>query len=152
MRPHTPWDVPRKYFDMYPLDSIELPEVKEDDLDDLPDLGKAIALRKSYDHYGDVHANWSHQAIVDSMLGKVNIWAYLASITYADAQIGRLLDAWNNSKNSENGIVALRGDHGLHLGEKQHWSKLTLWEVGTRTPLIFASKQKIKAGTVSQPR
>ncbi len=146
IRPHTPWDVPRKYFDMYPLDSIQLPEVKEDDLDDIPPIGKAIALRKTNDHYGKVNAEWTHQAIVDSGLWKVNIRAYLASITYADAQIGRLLDAWNNSKYSENGIVVLWGDHGWHLGEKQHWSKRTLWETGTRTPLIFASKENFKGG------
>jgi arylsulfatase A-like enzyme len=120
--------------------------VKENDLDDVPMIAKVIAGRKHTDNYGRVKAEWSHQAIVDSALWKANIRAYLASITYADAQIGRVLDAWNNSEYAENSIIVLWGDHGWHLGEKQHWSKRTLWETGTRTPMIFASQKHFDAG------
>jgi len=146
VRPHTPWDVPREYFELYPLDSIELPEVFPGDLNDIPPIGRAIAGRKHRDNYGEYRAEWTHQSIQDSGLWKINIQAYLASISYADAQIGRLLQAWNDSPYSDNGIVVLWGDHGWHLGEKEHWSKRTLWEEGTRTPLIFASKGKISEG------
>lgn len=150
VRPHTPWDVPRKYFEMYPLESIKLPEVNENDQEDIPFMGKAIANRKMGDNYGKYRAEWTHQQIVDSGLWKVNIQAYLASISYADDQIGRLMEAWNKSKYAENGIIVLWGDHGWHLGEKQHWSKRTLWEVGTRTPLIFSYPGKIESGSTCE--
>jgi len=121
---------------MYPLDSIQLPEVKNGDLDDVPPIGQKIGRKKMQDHYCK-NLEWLHQEIVDSGLWKINIQAYLASISYADEQIGRVLDAWDNSKYSENGVVVLWGDHGWHLGEKEHWSKFTLWEEGTRTPLLM---------------
>ena len=135
VRPHTPWNVPRKYFDMYDPGSIQIPDIKKNDLNDIPPIGKKIAHRVHHDHYGK-DLEWTHKSIVDSGLWKVNIRAYLASITFADAQIGRLLDAWFSSKYSKNGIVILMGDHGWHHGEKEHWSKRTLWEEGTKTPLI----------------
>ena len=139
VRPHTPWNVPAEYFNMYYKDSIDLPKILEGDLSDIPNIGKTIAERKHKDQYGK-SIEWTHQAILDSGLWKTNIRAYLASITYADAQIGRLLEAWQQSEYSKNGIIVLMGDHGWHHGEKEHWSKRTLWEEGTKTPLIFAGK------------
>lgn len=67
------------------------------------------------------------------------IQAYLASISYADAQLGRVLDALAASRQAENTIVVLWSDHGWHLGEKDHWHKSTLWEEATRVPLIISS-------------
>lgn len=151
VRPHTPWNVPQKYFDLYEEGSIEIPEILDTDLEDIPEMGKRIAARNHKDNYGK-SIEWTHQAIVDSGLWKTNIRAYLASVTYADAQIGRLLEAWRNSKYSENGIVVLMGDHGWHHGEKKHWSKRTLWEVGTRTPLIISGTGFIpKNNNCTQP-
>jgi arylsulfatase A-like enzyme len=72
VRPHTPWDVPDRFCEMYPLDSIRLPLVKEDDQEDLPRIGKAIANRMMGDNYGDYRAQWTHQQIVDSGLWKIN--------------------------------------------------------------------------------
>jgi arylsulfatase A-like enzyme len=148
IRPHTPWDVPRRFFDMYPLDSIELPPVLEDDLEDVPSIAKRIAGREHSNRYCGQDNSWSHQEIVDSDLWKINIRAYLASITYADEQIGRIIEAWNNSKYAENGIIVLWGDHGWHHGEKMHWSKRTLWEEGTRTPMIISAPGLTAPGTV----
>lgn len=142
VRPHTPWDVPSKYFDLYPLDSIELPEVLEQDLEDIPRIGQHIARRPHINRYHGRSDTWSFEQIRANGMWKVNLQAYLASITYADAQIGRLLDAWLASPYAENGIIVLMGDHGWHHGEKLHWSKRTLWDVGTRTPLILSTPER----------
>ncbi len=142
IRPHLPWDVPKKYFDMYPLDEINLPEVKENDLDDCPEIARSIAHKKEGDY------QVAHKDVLKNENWKYNIQAYLASITFADAQIGRLIDAWDNSPMSKNGVIVLWGDHGWHLGEKEHWSKFTLWEEGTRTPLLFVVPGITKPGTI----
>ena len=145
--PHRPWNAPRRFFDMYPLDSIQLPEVKKGDLDDVPLIGQKIGQERMKDHYCK-KLKWTHQEIVDSGLWKINIQSYLASISYADEQIGRILDAWKKSKYGENGIVVLWGDHGYHLGEKEHWSKFSLWEEGTRTPLLMKVPGVTEPGSV----
>ena len=125
-RPHLPWNVPQKYFDMHPLDAIELPPHRDDDLDDVPPAGVKTAL-----------AMGDHPRVLEAGAWKEAIQAYLASITYADAMLGRLLDALEASPYSDNTIIVLWGDHGWHLGEKQHWRKFTLWEEATRAPLIW---------------
>ncbi len=134
--PHLPWNAPRRFFDMYPLDSIQLPKVKEGDLDDVPVIAQKIGRKRMYDHYCK-NLSWTHQEIVDSGFWKINIQACLASITFVDEQIGRILEAWNNSKYAKNGVIVLWSDHGWHMGEKEHWSKFTLWEEGTRTPMLM---------------
>lgn len=145
VKPHTPWNVPQKYFDMYAMKDIRIPEVYQNDLDDIPEIGKKIAGKMHYDQYGK-SIYWTHKAIVDSGLWQTNIRAYMASITYADAQIGRLIDAWQESEYSENGIIVIMGDNGWHHGEKEHWSKRTLWEESTRVPLIIVVPGLTKPG------
>ena len=71
---------------------------------------------------------------------------YLAAITYADAMIGRLLDALDASAYRDNTIIVLWGDHGWHLGEKQHWRKFALWEEATRAPLDLGRAGPDEAG------
>lgn len=126
-KPHLPWHVPQKYYDMYPLDEICLPEVKEDDLKDIPSVGKRLAKSKSKDF----------RHIRDAGKWKEAVQAYLASITFADAQVGKVLDALEKSGKAENTVVVLCSDHGWHLGTKGHWHKSTLWEECTRVPLIM---------------
>jgi len=124
-RPHEPWFVPKKYYKDFPLESIKLPPgVKEGDLDDLPPIGKRIGPNRYLAHIKK-HGKW-----------KEGVRAYLASIAFADAMIGRLMETLDNSPMSENTIVVLWSDHGWHLGEKQHWQKFTGWRVCTRVPLI----------------
>lgn len=125
-KPHMPWNVPRKYCDMHPLESIELPPHKEDDLNDLPLEGVKIAKPE-----GD------HAAILASGRWKDAIQGYLAAISYADAMVGRLLDALDKSAYRDNTLICFWSDHGWHLGEKQHWRKFTLWEEATRAPFIW---------------
>jgi len=127
-KPHMPWQVPQKYFDLYPLDSVQLPNVPGDDLKDVPPAGVNIA-RPNGDHANVLRTNTWRNAVQ----------AYLACISFADAEIGRLLDALDaDPALRDNTIVVLWGDHGWHLGEKHHWRKFALWEEATRTPLIVA--------------
>lgn len=128
IRPHLPWYVPRSYFENHPLDGIVLPETRGDDLDDIPPAGVAIA-RPQGDHRKVIeHDQWAKA-----------VQGYLASIEFADAEIGRLLDALDAGGHADDTIVVLWGDHGWHLGEKQHWRKFALWEEATRVPLIIAA-------------
>lgn len=139
-RPHLPWYVPKKYFDLYPIDEIVLPKVKSDDLDDVPSGGRKLAKARRSDFEKIKNAGrWKHA-----------VQAYLASISYADAQIGRVLDALDSSPYAENTIVLLWSDHGWHLGEKNHWHKTTLWEEATRVPFII-SAPGMKSARCSKP-
>lgn len=127
--PHMPWYVPQDYLDLYPLDQVVVPATKPDDLDDVPEPGRALALRKAVDL---------------ARLRKAGKWTtavrhYLASITFADALIGRILEALDQSPAAGNTIIVLWSDHGWHLGEKGHWHKRTLWEEATRVPLIIVA-------------
>lgn len=126
-KPHLPWHVPQKYYDMYPLEEIVLPEVKDNDLDDIPQIGKRLAKAKSKDF----------RHIRDNGKWKEAVQAYLASITFADAQVGKVLDALEKSGKDKNTIVVLCSDHGWHLGTKGHWHKSTLWEECTKVPFIM---------------
>ncbi len=74
------------------------------------------------------------------------VQSYLATISFVDAHIGRLLDALENSEHADNTIVVLWGDHGWHLGEKQHWRKHALWDVTTRTTMIIAGPGNVTKG------
>jgi len=127
-RPHLPWYVPKKYFEMHPVEDIILPNVNENDLDDVPEMGRRMAKPD-----GD------HKRVTDAGLWKEAVQAYLACGTFVDAQVGRVLDALDKSPYRDNTIVCLWGDHGWHLGEKLHWRKFALWEEATRTPLIIAA-------------
>lgn len=132
-KPHLPWVAPRKYFEQFDLDEIDLPDVPEDDLSDVPEAGKLFA--RKIVGFRDID---DHKAItgVEGAWEKL-VRAYLATSSFADANVGRLLDALDESPHLENTIVVLWSDHGWHLGEKEHWRKMTLWEQGTRTPFII---------------
>jgi arylsulfatase A-like enzyme len=135
-RPHIPWYVPKKYFDMYPVDQVIVPAVKEDDLADLPPVAREIALNQFS----------RHDLLVSTGNWKRAVQAYLACITFSDAMIGRILDALDNSPYRDNTIVALWSDHGYHLGEKWHWHKQALWQRATHIPLMFAAPGVTSAG------
>ena len=124
-RPHEPWFVPQKYFDQFPLEDIQLPTgYREDDLDDLPASGQKRGPNRYFAHIRS-HDQWER-----------GIQGYLASIAFADAMLGRVLDALDSGPHRDNTILVLWSDHGWHLGEKQHWQKFTAWRVCTRVPLI----------------
>lgn len=127
-KPHMPWNVPQEYFDKFPLDQIKLPPVQTNDLADLPAAGKAMARPA-----GD------HAQILASGRWKEALQAYLAAIAYTDMNVGRLLDALDKSAYATNTVICFWGDHGWHLGEKEHWRKFALWEEATRSPLIWVA-------------
>lgn len=133
--PHIPMFAPKEYFDMYP--DPRLPEVPENDLDDVPAEGKRMAaFRRS-----------EHTRILKEGKWKDAVRAYLASISFADALVGRMIKALDASPHAGNTIVVLWSDNGWHLGEKQHWHKSTLWERSTHVPLIMAGPGMAAAGT-----
>ncbi|MCP4783957.1 MAG: sulfatase [Fuerstiella sp.] len=139
-RPHLPWYVPQKFFDLYPITDVVLPEVRDDDLDDVPDGGLAFAGARRSDF----------QAIRKANAWKRAVRAYLASISYADQQLGRVLDTLDRSPHALNTVIVLWSDHGWHLGEKGHWHKSTLWEEATRVPLIISSL-RYRPGVCDRP-
>jgi len=125
-RPHEPWFVPKKYFDAFPLDEIQLPPgYLKDDLADIGKEGTVLARNRYFPHIL-AHKQW-----------KQAIQGYLASIYFADAMLGLVLDALEKGPNADNTIVALWSDHGWHLGEKEHWQKFTAWRACSRVPLIL---------------
>lgn len=117
-RPHLPWYVPQEYFDRFPIEDIRLPQIAEDDSDDLPGRALNIAARG-----GDYHKH-----VIEAGVWQQAVQGYLASIAYADAMVGELLDGLAESSHADNTIVILWSDHGWQLGEKQHWRKFALWE------------------------
>ena len=135
-KPHMPWNVPQKYYDLHPLDSIQLPPTRTDDLSDVPTAGIKMAAPDK-----------DHAEILRSGRWKEAVQAYLAAISYLDAQVGRVLDALEKSAYRSNTIICLWGDHGWHLGEKQHWRKFALWEEATRAPLIWVVPGTTKPGS-----
>lgn len=146
IRPHLPWYVPQKYFDMYPLEKIVLPKTIANDLDDVPDMGKKIA----HELFRAVGQANDHKFILEKNQWKEAIQGYLASISFADAQVGRLLDALEKSEYGKNTIIIFFGDHGWHLGEKEHWRKFTLWEESARVPFIVVAPGLTKPGSVCE--
>jgi uncharacterized sulfatase len=124
-RPHTPYVAPKKYFDLHPLESLRLPDAPANDRDDIPTPG--FAHNNPTPHYG-----------LDESTCLQALQAYHASVSFVDAQVGRLLDALDRLKLAKNTIIVLWSDHGYHLGEHQGiWQKRTLFEQGTRAPLII---------------
>lgn len=126
-RPHLQWYAPRRYFEMFGEDEIILPNVRDDDLDDVPPIGRKFA------------ENGDHPRVLATNNWASAVRAYLACGAFADAQVGRVLDALYASPHADNTIVVLWGDHGWHLGEKLHWRKFALWEEATHAPLVFAA-------------
>lgn len=126
LRPHLPWYVPRKYFDMYPLEKVTLPNINENDLDDVPPIGKRFAKPEK-----------DHKRVIEYKQWRKAVQAYLASISFVDACVGRVIKALDKSPYSNNTVIVLWSDHGWHLGEKLHWRKFALWEEATHNPLII---------------
>jgi uncharacterized sulfatase len=134
-RPHTPYVAPKKYFEMYPKEEVKLAGGPKDDLDDVPK--PAITIRPA--NYG-----LSESDLKDCKR------AYLASISFVDSQVGRLMEALERLGLAENTIVVFTSDHGYLLGEHGQWQKQLLFDESNRVPLIFAGPGV--AGRGASPR
>ncbi len=134
--PHVPCYTTQKWFDLYPDDDRVLPKILENDRADTPRFSWYLHWKLPEPRLQWVRESnqWRHLAR-----------SYLACTSFVDAQIGRLLDALDESGLSENTLVVVWSDHGWHLGEKAITGKNTLWDNGTRVPLIFAGPG-VKAG------
>ena len=131
-RPHVPWIVPQAYFDMYPPETLKLSERRVKDLDDLPERLKLVAGLEA--KFGKGY----HEKLVRKGYDKQFVRAYLASVTFADEQVGRILDAWYASPYAETGYVVLWSDHGYMLGEKNAWSKIKPWYDSSHSNFMVA--------------
>ncbi len=125
-RPHIPWTVPKRYFDRFPLESIQLPPgYRADDLEDLPRPSRWIATNRG-----------EHTEIVAAGMWKKCLQGIFAATAYVDEQIGRVLDALEQGPHSGNTVVVFAADNGFHTGEKNHWLKYALWEQTCR--IVFS--------------
>lgn len=139
-KPHSPFFAPARYHEKY--DAISLPVRKANDLDDLP--AGAISLLRS--------KRWFWRGMLDTeekQSGSYQdfIQAYAACVAFADAQIGRVLDALDSSPRRENTIIVLWSDHGFHLGEKEHIEKFALWEKSNHIPFVVVAPHVTKPGS-----
>ena len=123
-RPHIPWYTPKAWFEKYPVNEIKLPQDPAKDIQDLPETGIA-----------NVKSHW-HKWLVTENKWVDATQAYLASVSFADAMIGRLIQALFQGPLADNTVIVFWSDHGYHLGHKQHWEKRVLWEQATHVPLI----------------
>jgi len=142
LRVHVPLYVPQKWFDLYPLEDIQTPPYKSDDLNDIPPVGMQI---------NDLPMMPSTEWAKESGEWKKIVQAYLACISYVDYELGRVLDALENSKYADNTVIILWSDHGYRLGEKGTFAKHALWETATKAPLIFAGPDLPKGKKIDAP-
>ncbi len=136
--PHFPNYAPEKYFDLYDVRAIKPPAYKTDDLDDLPEKVKKAKTNRMR----------IHQRLVETESVEHAIHGYLASVSYADAMLGRILKALHDSPYADNTIVVLWSDHGYHHGEKGDWGKHTLWERTSNVPFIWSGVGLAKQANV----
>ena len=139
-RPHVPMFAPKKWFDLHPRDQIKLPVIQEKDNDDISSY--------AWDLTNVNHVSPKHKWVKEAGQWDHAVQSYLASTSFVDHQLGRVLKALEESEHRDNTVIVLFADHGFHLGEKERWAKRTLWEDGTRVPLIVVDPKR-KGGQVS---
>ena len=127
VRPHVPFVAPVEFFDMYPLEEIELISNPPDDLDDIPPPAKN--LRPFL---------WNQMGMSEENQ-RISLRGYYASVSFMDQQLGRVLDALERLGQADRTIVLFFGDHGWHLGEHTHWQKMSLMEESVKAPLIISA-------------
>ena len=142
-RPHAPYYAPGKYFDMFAHDDLVFPPYLENDLEDCAEIlwkrpdgrrtGQASALLRLRKAGGDdLWRRW--------------LQSYLACVAFVDDQVGRILDALEQSPHADNTIIAFTSDHGYHMGEKDNLAKWTVWEESTRVPFVVVAPGLAQAG------
>ncbi|MEC8556144.1 MAG: sulfatase [Planctomycetota bacterium] len=145
-RPHRPLQVPKPWFEKFPLDSIRRPAEPEgvDDWDDMPEFARRLARTHAHK---PLHKGLSdHEYIVANEEWDKTIRAYQASIAFVDSQIGRFVEQLKQNPRGRETYIMLVSDHGWHLGEKKHWCKGAIWEQTTHIPFVVCGPD-VKAGS-----
>ncbi|MEX0321765.1 MAG: sulfatase [Puniceicoccaceae bacterium] len=148
IRPHTPLHVSKKYYDMYPLETLQLPVIQPNDAEDTYYKDIFDPSQKGLRYYRELKA--SYPSIEQGL--RVFTQAYLACVTAVDECIGEIVDAVDNSPFKDNTIIIVTSDHGWNMGEKDYIFKNSPWEESCRIPFIVRAPGIAKAGTeVDQP-
>ena len=149
VRPHTPMHAPDKYFEMYPLDEIYLEPWIENDSND--------TFWESNFGHRDLKGPKYYNMLLESYGGDRNLaikhflQAYMACVSFIDAQVGKIINALDQSKLKHNTIVVFTSDHGWQMGEKNQLFKNAPWEESTRVPLIIRLPNNQMATEIEQP-
>jgi len=128
-KPHQPFFAPRKYFELYDPKRIALPTTIAGDLYDVPPPGRDLATRP--------WTSGTHKTVMEHNAWRDAVHAYLATVSFVDALVGRALDALDRSPHAHNTWIILWSDHGWSLGEKEHWGKHVPWVESVRMPLLI---------------
>ena len=143
-KPHVPMTAPKRYFDQFDRASLTLPEVLENDLDDVPEIGRRWVLDRQKIIAEEAVKRYS------PTYRRELVHAYHACVALVDDCVGQVLEELDNSPYADNTIVVLCSDHGWHLGEKNHWRKWMPWEESTRSLLIVRAPKAAGNGGVSE--
>jgi len=144
-KPHLPHNAPKKYWELYERDKIELPECTQPPRE----VDPAISLHESFEL--TTHYDWpSGPGVISREQAKRQRHAYFACVSYVDAQIGKVLNAYRRLALEENTVVVLWGDHGWHLFDHGMFGKQTNFEVATRSPLIIRTPGMSRAGAATE--
>ncbi|MFC1766814.1 sulfatase, partial [Planctomycetota bacterium] len=141
--PHVPQYAPQKWFDLYPLETLKLPAVIDNDLNDLSQYAIDLTRLK--------HIAPTLEWVTRHDQWKLLVQSYLACVSFVDFQVGRVLDALDAGPYADNTLVVLYTDHGFHLGEKERFAKRSIWQDGAGVPLIIAGPGIAKGQTCQQP-
>ncbi len=144
LRPHTPLYAPKRFFDLFPKESIKLPVIKAGDAADTHYLDVFSAERKGPRYFRLLKE--SYPTIEDGL--RAYIQAYLACVAFVDEQVGKVVDAVDRCGLANNTIILVTSDHGYNMGEKEYLFKNSLWEESGRVPLIIRAPGVSKAGGV----
>lgn len=147
-RPHLPFNAPKKYWDLYDRNAIEI-EKFQDLVPNTPEF-----IYHSFGElraYNDIDDNYSLKNKIPIEKQKELIHGYMACISYVDAQLGKILDAIESNQLSKNTVIVLWGDHGYHLGDHAMWNKHSNFEQATRIPLLFAGPNIEQNKIINQP-
>jgi choline-sulfatase len=135
-KPHTPFVAPKKYFDLYDPQKLPLPVIPEGYFDTLPKPAVASI---------QMNETWMPAQIdIPEQIAREAVRAYYATVSFLDAQVGRVIDAIDELGMADNTIIVFISDHGYHLGHHGHWQKHTLFEQADRIPMIVAAPGSAK--------
>lgn len=138
-----PQFAPQKWFDLYPIETLQLPKTIAGDLEDVSPYGVDITRLK--------HVSPTHEWVLANDEWKPLVQSYLACVSFVDEQVGKVVSALENSEYADNTYIVLFSDHGFHLGEKERYAKRSLWEDGARVPMIIAGPGIPQGKTCNKP-